>query len=198
MPDIRVEKTFKDISSIELFQRFCQALRNSKLPENYREGAPWTELLRRILREIGTSLGYRVSDLDFGIEWLTIDQTWRIHESTLVRTYLAMEEENTYDVEDVIDDEVEKLLDIKSNVKLLIYYPDKSVQSLHLSMLQEAIDIGPLLPDERFVVIMIDSDATSEDDYGKYTKLTVQGYELAKKMQFKEVGAEEIPRKVSA
>lgn len=194
MPDIRVEKTFKDISSVELFQRFCQALHDTKLPGNYREGAPWTQLMRRILREIGTSLGYRVRDLDLIGEWLTIDQTWRVHESTIVKTYLAMEEENTFDVEDVIDEEVEKLLDIKSNVKLLIYYPHKRVQSLHLSMLQEAIDIGPLLPDERFVIIMIDSDATPEDDYETYSKLTVQGYELAKRIQFKEVGAEEIPK----
>jgi hypothetical protein len=103
-----------------------------------------------------------------------------------------METQNTSEIEDVINDEVEKLLDIKSNVKVLIYYPKKRSQKWHLSMLQETINIGPLLPDERFITMMIDSDATATDDYRKYTKLEVRGLEIAKNSHHRELGIEKI------
>ncbi len=153
-------------------------------------------MVRRTLREIGTSLGYLVRDQDLNGEWLSIDQTWRIHESNMIKTYLSMETENTTDIEDVINDEVEKLLDVKSDVKLLVYYPSKrpSVREMHLTMLQGAIDVSPLLPEERFVTIMIDSDATSEDDYEKFTILLVQGFELRKNADRTELGSEELTR----
>jgi len=110
----------------------------------------------------------------------------------MIKTYLALEIENTTEIEDVISDEVEKLLDIKSNVKLLIYYPPKRTQSIHLSMLEETINIGPLLPDERFITMMIDSDATVADDYTRFTKLVVRGIEIAKNTLHKELGTEQI------
>lgn len=64
MPDIKVERTFIDICSVDLFKKFCLALRSRELPKSYKESAPWTELVRRVLRDIGTSLGYQVRDLD--------------------------------------------------------------------------------------------------------------------------------------
>lgn len=192
MPDIKIEKTFTGISPTELFRRVCSGLRSRELPKDYEKGLPWTKLVTGILREIGTSLGYQVRDRDLLGEWLTIDQTWRIHESSMIKTYFAMESENSVDIEDVIDDEVEKLLDVKSNVKLLIYYPRKRSQVLHLSMLQDKINAGPLLPDERFITIMIDSDATAEDGYRKYTKLVLRGLEIVKNTRHKELGTEEV------
>jgi hypothetical protein len=192
LPDVKIEKTFTDISSMELFGKFCSALRSGELPRSYRTSRPWTKLVRRILREIGVSLGYQVRDRDLVGEWLTIDQTWRIHDSSMIKTYLAMESENSSEIDDVIDDEVEKLLDIKSNLKLLIYYPKQRTQELHLRVLREKIGAGPLLPDERFITMMIDSDATAEDDYSKYTQLVVRGSEIAKNMRQKELGIETI------
>ncbi len=73
LPDIKVEKTFKDVSSSELFQQFCSVLRTKELPNSYRETTPWTKLVRRILREIGSANGYQVRDHDLNGEWLTID-----------------------------------------------------------------------------------------------------------------------------
>lgn len=54
---------------------------------------------------------------------MRLDHTWEIRHPDITTIVLALECENTDRVEDILDDELQKLLDIKSLLKVLIFYP---------------------------------------------------------------------------
>jgi hypothetical protein len=114
-------------------------------------------------------------------EYLRLDQTWEIRHSDLSTIVLALEVENTDRVEDILDDELQKLLDIKAFLKVLIFYPIVPI------MMQEGMSTYPDIqekirsakiknPDERYIVItavyvkpssIIEVSACSFDPEGK-------------------------------
>ena len=104
---------YENITSEDLFKAFSAGVQDLGLPESYNDNATWTVLIRRILRRIGQPLGYQIRDQDLRKEFLSLDQAWRIQEYQRVATYLAMESENTTKLSKVIDEEFEKLIDVR-------------------------------------------------------------------------------------
>ena len=181
MPDINIAKTYKDIESRELLNQFCAKLRDHELPSSYSDNPAWTRFVKTVMREIGSSLGYQIRQEGYGGEFMEIDQTWRIHEPNLIKTFLALEVENATTVEPLLDDELEKLVDIKSDLKVLAYYPYPfTAQSdmQDIKRIMEVIKNGDSKSQERYVIIMMTADASREDRWVKYSKLAVRAFEI--------------------
>jgi hypothetical protein len=126
-------------------------------------------------------LGYQIRQEGYGGEFMEIDQTWRIHEPNLVRTFLALEVENATTVAPLLDDELEKLVDIKSDLKVLAYYPypfTPESDRQDIERIMEVVKSGSSAPHERYVIIMMTSDASREDRWVKYSKLAVRAFEI--------------------
>jgi hypothetical protein len=164
----------------ELFGLFQEKLSKEVLPDSWEDSPQWTTTVLGIFNEIGRSLGYMPKK-----EYLRLDQTWEIRHSDVSTIVLALEVENTGRVEDVLDDELQKLLDIKAFLKVLIFYPGIPV------MMQEEMSTYPEIQekiqatkiknsDEKYIVISatyvkpsstIDVSACSFDSEGKGQEL---------------------------
>ena len=118
-----IKRTYKYIipTPEELFERFKIELtkRSQFLPESWTASKPWTSLILDIFDKIGRYFGFTPRT-----EYLRLDQTWEIRFSDLSEIVLALEHENTYRVDDILNDELQKLLDIKAYLKVLVFYPE--------------------------------------------------------------------------
>lgn len=162
----------------ELLDHFFKKMRTKTLPSSWNDDKAWTRLVQSIMRDIGEELGYVVRDKSVLGEFLGLDQAWRIQESRKVRTYLAMEVENTDKLREIIDDEFQKLIDVKAELKVLVYYPSIENQPDHLHALKIALESGRYIPDEAYVIIMLDADATRADHFRKYSKLVITASQI--------------------
>jgi len=172
-----IERTYKYTipTPNELFKMFQEKFSKATLPEKW-EASTWTNIVLNIFSEIGRSLGFMPRK-----EYLRLDQTWEIRHPDVSTIVLALEHENTSDVREIIDDELQKLLDVKSLLKVLIFYPKIPVTMLEgeftIPEIQEKIQSAKIkLPDEKYVIIggnylpskgVIDVSACSLDSEGK-------------------------------
>jgi len=161
-----IEKTYKYTipTPKELFESFCVEFSNTTLPDIWVASRPWTDTLLGIFDSIGRSLGYIPKR-----EWLALDQTWEIRHPDISVVVLALEHENTHRVEDVLDDELQKLLDVKAFLKVLVFYPLIPVvaegEEFSFPEIQGKIRSAKIKnPDERYAVMSITriSDKTLE------------------------------------
>ncbi|MEM4700663.1 MAG: hypothetical protein QXZ51_00790 [Candidatus Bathyarchaeia archaeon] len=115
-----VEKAYKYVipTPKELFSLFKEKFVKAKLPESWQVSEPWTRTLLNIFSEIGRSFGYKPRK-----EYLRLDQTWEIRHEDISVIVLALEHENTGDIREILDDELQKLVDVKAYLKVLIFYP---------------------------------------------------------------------------
>jgi hypothetical protein len=173
-----IEKTYKyNIPEPrELIQMLQERLSKETLPDSWETSEPWTSTILGIFNEIGRNLGYMPNR-----EYLRLDQTWEIRHSDLSTIVLALEVENTDRVEDVLDDELQKLLDVKAFLKVLIFYPIVPIimqeEEATWPEIQEKIRSAKIRnPDERYIVItavyvqpssIIEVSACSFDSEGK-------------------------------
>ena len=176
-----IEKTYKYTvpTPNELFEIFKGKLSKATLPDSWSASAPWTTVILEIFNEIGANLGFMPTK-----EYLRLDQTWEIRHPDLSTIVLALEHENTDQVEDILDDELRKLLDVKALLKVLIFYP--SVPAIALEgestypQIQKKIRSAKIRnPDEKYIIItpvylrpdslievsacLFDSDGNAED-----------------------------------
>jgi len=161
----------------ELFKMFQERLsKAAELPDDWEASAQWTYTILGIFDDIGRSLGFKPKK-----EYLRLDQTWEIRHPDISTIVLALEHENTDRVEDILDDELQKLIDVKALLKVLIFYPNVPVmvekgESTYPQM-QEKIQSAKIRnPDERYIVItpvyikpqsIIEVSACSFDSEGK-------------------------------
>lgn len=115
-----IEKTYKYAipTPNQFFELFQEKLSKTALPEVWGSTEPWTTTLLGIFEEIGRDLGFTPRK-----EYLRLDQTWEIRLPDISTIIFALEHENTQNVEDVLDDELQKLMDIKALLKVLVFYP---------------------------------------------------------------------------
>ncbi|MEM3874698.1 MAG: hypothetical protein QXU45_06160 [Candidatus Bathyarchaeia archaeon] len=115
-----IEKVYKYTipTPIELFEMFKEKFSKSTLPDSWENSDQWTNTILRIFHEIGCGLGYTPRK-----EYLRLDQTWEIRHPDVSTIVLALEHENTDRVEEILDDELQKLLDVKALLKVLVFYP---------------------------------------------------------------------------
>ena len=117
-----IEKTYTYKYTIptpkELFEMFKEKFSKVTLPDSWEVSDPWTRTILDIFDDIGRSLGYKPRK-----EYLRLDRTWEIRHDDISVIVLALEHENTSNVEEILDDELQKLLDVKAFLKILIFYP---------------------------------------------------------------------------
>lgn len=173
-----IEKAFKYTipTPNELFQIFQEKFSKATLPDSWEVSQPWTNTILNIFGEIGRSLGYIPRK-----EYLRLDQTWEIRHPDISTIVLALEYENTDDVREILDDELQKLLDIKAFLKVLIFYPIVPVmmekgESTYPEIQEKIWSAKIKNPDERYIVVtpvyikpssIIEVSACSFDSEGK-------------------------------
>ncbi len=115
-----IEKTYKYTipTPKELFDGFRSEFSGTTLPDSWEASVPWTNTILNIFGEIGRGLGFKPVK-----EYLRLDQTWEIRHPDVSTIALALEVENTSDVGELLDDELQKLLDVKAFLKVLVFYP---------------------------------------------------------------------------
>ncbi len=168
------------ISSTDLMAKFIEGMRSKTLPSEWSDSRGWTSFIHSLMREVGNGLGYAVRDKFTLGEFLGLDQAWRTGDGVGATTYLAMESENTEKVKRLIADEFQKLIDVKAEIKVLVYYPDKVDQANHLQVLKRAVDEGNTTESESYIIVMIDSDATRADGFKRYSSGTITAFELVR------------------
>lgn len=164
----------------ELFQVFQDKFAKETLPDSWENSPDWTTTVLGIFNNIGRSLGYTPNK-----EYLRLDQTWEIRHSDLSTIVLVLEVENTDRVEEILDDELQKLLDVKAFLKVLIFYPIVPIimqeEEATFPEIQEKIRSAKIKnPDESYVIItavyvkpssIIEVSACSFDSEGKGQEL---------------------------
>jgi len=87
---------------------------------------------------------------------MRLDQTWVAKGSDRSFIALALEHENTENITVLLEDEIQKLLDVKAYLKVLIYYPGFLDIEEHLHRLQTKIKSQTItIPDEQLLVIAV-------------------------------------------
>jgi len=176
-----IEKTYKYTipTPSELFQMFKEKFSKAILPDTWEASTPWTETILSIFDEIGRGFGFIPRK-----EYLRLDQTWEIRHPDISTIILALEHENTSEVIEVLDDELQKLLDIKALLKILVFYPTIPVTAegevFSFPEIQEKIRSAKIKnPDEKYVIVSItrigkealEVNACSLDPNGKSEEL---------------------------
>ena len=85
-----------------------------------RKASKWTEMTKEMFGKIGEDFGFDVEGTGQKKEFLALDQVWFKKGSDEV--VLAIETENSAYFGEIIEDEFRKLLNIKSDYKILIWY----------------------------------------------------------------------------
>jgi hypothetical protein len=180
-----IEKSYKYVipDPKELFQAFQEKFSTTKLPESWNVSPPWTSTVLGIFNEIGRSFGYEPKK-----EYLRLDQIWEIRLPDISTIVLALESENADSLKAILNDELQKLLDVKAFLKVLIFYPDVAIEMQRETVegniqeewsdfpeIQEKIRSAKIKnSDEKYVVItpvysqgIIEVSACSFDSEGK-------------------------------
>ena len=119
-----IEKSYKYSipSANEFYELFKEKYSKSALP-SWDNSAEWTKAMLDIFEEMGKSFGYRPER-----EYLGLDLTWAIRHEDMSVISVAIEHENG-DLKDVIDDELQKLMDVKAYLKVLMFDPGVPIVS---------------------------------------------------------------------
>jgi len=173
-----IERAYKYTipTPLELFKLFQETFSKAALPDSWQVSEPWTSTVLGVFSQIGRNLGYTPRK-----EYLRLDQTWEIRHPDISTIVLALECENTDRVEEVLDDELQKLLDIKAFLKVLIFYPVVPILLVageaSYPQIQEKVRSANIKSsEERYIVItpvyikpqsMIEVSACSFDSEGK-------------------------------
>ena len=107
----------------ELFERFKVEFLDGTPPDSWKDNIPWTDFMLGIFDSIGRSLGYETRPRPGHGEYLKLDQIWEIRQPDTEVIVLALEHENRDQMEVLLDDELQKLIDVKAYLKVLIFYP---------------------------------------------------------------------------
>jgi hypothetical protein len=139
-----------------IFDRFLEGLPVAGI-DKFESSEPWTRYATEFFRKWGKDLGYTVFCKEkYGGdgEYLSIDLTWMKQAADQRFVDLAMEHENHYP--DVFEDELQKLMDLKSLLKVLItYISEDEYRDDFVAKVAWAIRMRSLrLPEERYLVMV--------------------------------------------
>jgi hypothetical protein len=148
-----IEKSYKyEVPSAnEFYGIFKEKYSRRTLPSSWDNNPEWTKVILDIFKDMGKSLGYKPKT-----GYLDLDMTRSIrHEETSVIS-VAIEHENG-DLRDVIDDELQKLVDTKAYLKVLMFYPGTpfvSEKETMLTEISEKISSARItVPQEEYLII---------------------------------------------
>lgn len=173
-----IEKTYKYTipAPTELFQIFREKFSKATLPDSWQASVQWTTAILGIFNEVGRGLGYIPRK-----EYLRLDETWEIRLPDLSTIVLALEHDNTDSVDEILDDELQKLLDVKALLKVLIFYPTVPVimaegECVYPQIQEKMRSTKIKTSDERYIILtpvyikeqsIIEVSACSFDSEGK-------------------------------
>jgi hypothetical protein len=80
----------------------------------------WTKMTKKVFAEIGEKFKFKIEDTERSKEFMALDQVWFNKEND--EAVLALETENSADFQVILRDEFRKLLNFKSDYKILIWY----------------------------------------------------------------------------
>jgi len=137
----------------EFYERFRDKVSQAQLPKSWEDSRAWTDSVLAIFDEIGRDFGYVPKK-----EWFRIDRTWQIRHPDISTIVLALEYENTDSVEEILNDELQKLLDVKAFLKVLMFYPFLSIIEVEgeccYPEIQEKIRSARIKnPNEKYVIM---------------------------------------------
>jgi hypothetical protein len=126
--------SFKSLDPKEIHKMFLASIPKYNI-ETYYEKPSWTKNVTEFFSNLGKDLGYEARCKEqFGGyygEFMGLDLVWIKKVEHFIFIDLAMEFENTVDEpDDIINDEFQKLLSIKSFLKILITYPGEGEDEL--------------------------------------------------------------------
>ncbi|MCP8307364.1 MAG: hypothetical protein H3Z54_01520 [archaeon] len=139
----------------ELFESFRNEFSKTTLPDSWETSRPWTITILGIFDRIGHNFGYKPRK-----EYLALDRTWEIRHPDISVIVMALEHENQDPVVKILDDELQKLLDTKALLKVLIFYPEVPSMMTEAGYtypeIQEKIESAKIKnPDEKYVIMSI-------------------------------------------
>ena len=121
--------------------------------------ANWTKMTKRVFEEIGEEKEFKIVETDKekkNKEFMALDQVWFNKEKDDVAV-LALETENRAKFEEIVKDEFRKLLNFKSDYKILIWYNyDDDDEGKFLDEFQKKVNVHPkVLKNEVFFIIKL-------------------------------------------
>ncbi len=141
----------------------------------------YTRVMLQFLEKLGVGWGYAVRR-----EYMRIDLTWHSDSPNTRGIATALEHEISDKVEDVLEEEVLKLGDIKSRLKVLFYYPPLNRVSADLERIGECIAEEEMwIEGERWLVVM-----GSDSGPGQYR---FQAVEFFPDGRWQRIGAADLP-----
>ena len=115
----------------------------------------WTKMTKDVFMKIGKKRGYKIEDTERNKEFMGLDQVWFNKKND--EAVLALETENSAGFQTIVKDEFRKLLNFKSDYKILIWYNyDEDDEDSNLDEFQEKVDDHPkVLKNEVFFIIRV-------------------------------------------
>jgi len=124
-----------------------------------KSGEEWTKMTKKVFKKIGEDEGYEIKETnEKNKEFMALDQVWFNKEND--EAVLALETENSAGFQAIVEDEFRKLLNFKSDYKILIWYNyDDKDEENNLDEFQKKVNNHPkVLEDEKFFIIRLWND----------------------------------------
>jgi len=139
-------------NSEEIFLELVSKMRTEKLPTHWDiKMHLWTKTMKNIFKKIGESYGYFVPD----IEWMKLDQIWVLSKEETDSIIVAIEHENKDSFKNILEDELQKLIDIKAYVKILMFYDKKPSEKEIVEKIKDKIKTQKLIiSGEKYLIIL--------------------------------------------
>lgn len=148
-----IEKTYKHVNPTtkEFFNSFREKYSTRILPDSWQDNSAWTKKVMQMFEEMGREFGYRPRR-----EYLYIDMIWAARHEDISLITVAIEHDNG-GLSDIIDDELQKLMDVKAHLKVLMFYPGMPVVAENEVIFPEIIEkirsVKIRIPGERYLMI---------------------------------------------
>jgi len=146
-----------------------------KWSEENKSNANWTEMTKKVFKKIGKEFGYEIEDTEENKEFMALDQVWFNKENG--EAVLALETENSARIQVILKDEFRKLLNFKSDYKILIWYKKRKEEEedeIYEKLQKKVNDHPKVLKNEVFFIIRLWQD-------GKVIGITIRELKKGKK-----------------
>jgi len=154
-----ISRSYPDLKATTIVERYEERLKrvdDQRWDDADRSKETYTQFVLGEFEQVGESLGFEYNMRGKSIlgtgEYLSIDQVWFHKHKGFEVPVVTIEHENE-GFKDIWDDELNKLLDIKSKIKILIYH-DKNSWERQLSMIEDRYKKHPMIDkDEEFIIM---------------------------------------------
>jgi len=167
-----------------LWEKFRNMYSKTTFPEGWLNAPERTKKTLDIFEEMGGALGFETK-----AEWLLLDQTWEIRRPNDSLIALAFEHENFYSgLDGLLVDELQKLIDVKSGLKVLMFYPPVSLELLMPDIIERILAARHRLSEENYLILSAGYEDTLEE-------IQVEGFSVNAEGKSIDLGSFSTPHK---